>query len=84
MKNKPISKSFKVKIILKYDNDSLEDGEYEVGDHPTDELDRMGWFVIHDGNVWTLERGITLYEGEEKIIRHPDGEEYTYKVCKKE
>lgn len=84
MKNKPVSKTWKINIDLKYDDcDFLKDEDlYELGDHPLYELERQGWFVVQCNEGLKTQKEIKLYEGEEKIIRHPDGEEYVYKVYK--
>lgn len=87
MKNKPISKSWKLNINLKYDFDSLtvNDDEYleeSFLSSPQYELERKGWLLIQCPDGWRVQNEFNLHEGEQ-VIEHPDGEEYVFKVYKK-
>lgn len=84
MKNKPIKKSWKIIIDLKYDFDSftVDDDLYELGEHPQCELERKGWFLIQCPDGWRVQNEFNLHEGEQ-VIEHPEGDEYVFKVYKK-
>ena len=89
MKNKPINRSFHIEIELEYTEDSCDldylNLESEKSLNIIDSFLRFRWYIDYTSeHRWKVIKRVPLYEGEEKIICHPDGEEYTYKVCKKE
>lgn len=83
MKNKPISKSFHMRIDLKYDMDSFNlkgEGSEDI----IFDLKSRDWSVVQcSKGGWQAIKVKQLFEGEETVVRHPDGEEYVYKVYKK-
>lgn len=83
MKNKPISKSFHMRIDLKYDMDSFNlkgEGSEDI----IFDLKSRDWSVVQcSKGGWQAIKVEQLYEGKETVVRHPDGEEYVYKVYKK-